>query len=169
VKIDRDTVVSLQYRVLDSDGETVDEGTEPLVYLHGGYGGLFDRVEEALDGKRVGETIEVRLQPDEAFGEYDPELVTLEARNAFPENIEIGMQFERADEHAGPDEADRLFTITDITDAQVVVDGNHPLAGMTLVFHATVAEVRAATEEEIEHGHPHGEGGHDDEDEDEND
>jgi FKBP-type peptidyl-prolyl cis-trans isomerase SlyD len=157
MQVAKDTVVTLQYRVTDTAGATVDEGQEPLAYLHGGYGGIFDRIEEALHGKAVGESIEVRLQPDDAFGEYDAELVVIEPRELFPEHIEVGMQFERAGEEG---EDDQLFTITDIADDKVVVDGNHPLAGMVLVFSCTVSDVRAASGEEIAHGHVHAPGGH---------
>lgn len=156
--IARNTIVTLKYSVKDSDGNMVDPGNAPLVYLHGGYGGIFDRIEEELQGKAAGDSLEVRLEPDDAFGEYDAELVTVEPRKLFPENIEVGMQFERGDED-GADEG-MLFTITDIADDKVVVDGNHPLAGTTLLFSCTVTEVRAASADEVAHGHAHGEHGH---------
>ena len=156
--IARNTVVTLKYNVKDSDGAPVDAGEAPLVYLHGGYGGIFDRIEEELQGKAVGDALELRLEPEDAFGEYDAELVAVESRHLFPENIEVGMQFERAGEDGEDD--DGLFTITDIADGKVVVDGNHPLAGVALMFSCTVTDVRAATAEEISHGHIHGEHGH---------
>lgn len=156
--IARNTVVTLKYSVKDTEGTSIDEGTAPLVYLHGGYGGIFDRIEEALQGKDVGDALEVKLEPEDAFGEYDAELVAIESRQLFPENIEVGMQFERGSEDGEDDDA--LFTITDIADDKVVVDGNHPLAGIALLFSCTVAEVRAASAEEISHGHPHGAHGH---------
>ena len=156
--IARNTVVTLNYSVKDIDGTPVDEGAAPLVYLHGGYGGIFDRIEEELQGKDIGASLEVKLEPEDAFGEYDAELVAIEPRQLFPEDIEVGMQFERAGENGEDDDA--LFTITDIADGKVVVDGNHPLAGVALLFSCTVSEVRAATPEEITHGHPHGAHGH---------
>lgn len=157
MQIAKNTVVTLKYSVTDSDGNVVDEGAMPLVYLHGGYDGIFPVLEEALQGKNVGDELKVKLQPEEAFGDYDAELVVIEARSLFPDNIEVGMQFERA----GEDEDDgELFTITDIADDKVVVDGNHPLAGMALVFSCTVAEVRPASGEEVAHGHIHGPEGH---------
>ena len=156
--IARNTVVTLKYSVKDTEGTSVDEGTAPMVYLHGGYGGIFDRLEEELQGKGIGDVLEVKLEPEDAFGEYDAELVAIEPRQLFPEDIEVGMQFERGSE-AGEDD-DALFTITDIADDKVVVDGNHPLAGIGLMFSCTVTEVRAATAEEVSHGHPHGEHGH---------
>ncbi|MBU0750805.1 MAG: peptidylprolyl isomerase [Gammaproteobacteria bacterium] len=157
MQIGQDTVVTLKYSVKDSDGEVVDEGNMPLTYLHGGYHGIFLRIEEELEGKTVGTAIEVKLQPEDAFGEYDADLVTVEPRDLFPDNIEVGMQFERATEG----EADEtLYTITDIANDKVVVDGNHPLAGAALVFSCAVTEVRAASAEEITHGHVHGPDGH---------
>ena len=156
--IARNTVVTLKYSVKDIDGNPVDEGAAPLVYLHGGYGGIFDRLEEELQGKAVGDALEVKLEPEDAFGEYDAELVAIEPRQLFPENIEIGMQFERGSEDGEDDDA--LFTITDIAEDKVVVDGNHPLAGVSLLFSCTVAEVRVASADEISHGHPHGAHGH---------
>lgn len=156
--IARNTVVTLKYNVRDVDGTSIDEGTAPMVYLHGGYGGIFDRIEEELQGKAVGDALEVKLEPEDAFGEYDAELVVIEPRQLFPDNIEVGMQFERGSEDGESEDA--LFTITDIADDKVVVDGNHPLAGIALVFACTVTAVRAATTEEITHGHVHGDHGH---------
>lgn len=158
MQVARNTVVTLKYSVRDSDGEQIDDGAAPLVYLHGGYGGIFDKIEEQLQGRNVGESLEIRLSPEEAFGEYDAELVVVEPRNLFPDNIEVGMQFERGADDGGSE--DGLFTITDIADDKVVVDGNHPLAGVTLMFSCTIADIRAATQDEISHGHIHGEGGH---------
>ena len=156
--IAKNSVVTLEYRVTDSDGNLVDEGSAPMVYLHGGYDGIFPRIEESLHGKAVGDKLEVKLQPEDAFGEYDAQLVMIEPRSLFPENIEVGMQFERAAEDE--DDEDALFTITDIAEGKVVVDGNHPLAGVALIFSCEVSNVRTASAEEISHGHIHGEGGH---------
>ena len=158
MRIAKNTVVTLDYRVTDSDGNLVDEGPRPIVYLHGGYGGIFDKIEEALQGKAQGDQLVVRLEPEEGFGEYDAELVNIEARALFPENIEVGMQFERAGDNDDDDGV--LFTITDITGDKVVVDGNHPLAGLDLEFNIEMVNVRPATAEEVAHGHAHGEGGH---------
>jgi FKBP-type peptidyl-prolyl cis-trans isomerase SlyD len=158
MEIGLNTVVTLAYRVTDSEGNLVDAGEHPLIYLHGGYGGIFEKIETELLGQGVGFQKDIRLQPEEAFGEYDAELVVIEERELFPDNIEVGMQFERASDDA--EEDGMLYTITDIADGKVVVDGNHPLAGMALVFSCTVNGVRAATAEEIQHGHVHGDGGH---------
>lgn len=158
MQIGQNTVVTLTYKVTDSDGNLVDAGERPLVYLHGGYGNIFEKIETELAGQTAGFQRDVRLLPEEAFGEYDAELVEMEERELFPDNIEIGMQFERASDDE--DEDGMLYTITDIADGKVVVDGNHPLAGVALIFSCTVDAVRAATDEEIQHGHVHGDGGH---------
>jgi FKBP-type peptidyl-prolyl cis-trans isomerase SlyD len=159
MQIAKDTVVTLNYQVRDPDGNIIDDGSNPLIYLHGGYDGIFSRIEEALHGKGAGEKVIVKLQPEDAFGDYDAELVRVEPINLFPDNIEVGMQFERGGEDDDGDD-EMLYTITDIADGKVVVDGNHPLAGVALVFDVTIAEVRAATSEELTHGHVHGPGGH---------
>jgi FKBP-type peptidyl-prolyl cis-trans isomerase SlyD len=153
------TVVTIAYQVTDPDGEMVDAGERPIVYLHGGYDDIFPKIEEALQDKRTGDVVQVKLQPDEAFGEYDADLVQIEPRSGFPDPLQVGMQFEGAP--PGSDEDDFvIYRVTEIVDDKVMLDGNHPLAGMALVFSCTVSDVRAATAEEIEHGHVHGADGH---------
>ena len=159
MKIVKDTVVSLLYELSDGEGGLLEKSNDPVSYLHGGYDGIFPAVEEALHGKDVGTQFNVTMGPEEAFGEYEHDLVRVEPRNLFPENVEIGMRFEGGAEGAGDDDY-MLFTVVDITDDEVTVDGNHPLAGKTLNFVGTVTEVRAATSEELTHGHSHGLGGH---------
>lgn len=153
-QVAKDTVVTLDYHVTDTDGEVVDEGREPIVYLHGGYDDIFPKIEEAVQGKTVGESVQVKLQPDEAFGDYDAELVQIEPRKDFPKELQVGMQFEGGPED-GSDEEFVIYRVTDIADDKVVLDGNHPLAGMALVFTCTVTAVRAASADEITHGHVH--------------
>jgi FKBP-type peptidyl-prolyl cis-trans isomerase SlyD len=157
MRISPNTVVSIEYELFDTAGELIEKSRSPISYLHGGYGGMFARVEESLADKMEGESVEVRLEPDDAFGDYDEELVRLEPRDRFPAELAVGMQFEGRAE--GKDGA-RIFTVTDIAEEKVVVDGNHPLAGRGLVFACTVASVRPATHEEIEHRHAHGPDGH---------
>lgn len=160
MQIGPNTVVTINYQVTDPDGELVDAGERPIVYLHGGYDDIFPKIEEALQGKRAGDAVQVKLQPDEAFGEYDADLVQIEPRSSFPAEIQVGMQFEGAP--PGADEDDFvIYRVTDIIDDKVMLDGNHPLAGMALVFSCTVSDVRAATDDEVAHGHVHGAGGHD--------
>lgn len=160
MKIVKDSVVSLRYELTDeATGEVIEKVEVPISYLHGGYDGIFPLVEEALHGKAVGDQCSVTLQPDDAFGEYEHELVEVEARSAFPEDIEVGMQFEGAPEESD-DEDFILYTVLEVGDDEVTVDGNHPLAGKTVCFNCTVTGVRAATAEELEHEHVHDEGSH---------
>ena len=94
-QVAKNTVVTLDYNVTDPDGELVDAGKEPLVYLHGGYDDIFPKIEEAVQGKKIGESIVVKLLPDEAFGEYDDSLIQVEPADAFPKEIQVGMSRER--------------------------------------------------------------------------
>lgn len=157
MKVARNKVVTLRYELRDADGKVIESGDAPIEYLHGGYQGIFPLVEQALDGKTVGAECRVRLGPDDAFGDYNAELVHVEPRGKFPDDVAVGMQFQ-----GKSDETDEtlVYTVTDIAEDKVVVDGNHPLAGQTLEFSCTVASVRAATVEEITHGHVHGPHGH---------
>jgi len=155
LQIGKDTVVALTYRLTTLDGEMLEEALaeSPAVYLQGGYDGIFPRVEAALEGQAAGAELDLVLEPDDAFGEYDAELVRIEPIDAFPEEVKIGMQLEGASEDG---EHVMLYTVTDVADGKVVVDGNHPLAGQSLRLQCTVQSVRAASAEEIEHGHVHG-------------
>lgn len=157
MQIDRDTVVALKYVLYDGDGNVIEKTEDPIEYLHGGYQNIFPLVERALEGKNIGETCRVRLTPEDAFGDYDAQLVHVEPRDKFPENLAVGMQFRGDASESG--EA-LVYTVTDIAEDKVVVDGNHPLAGQTLHFECTVTGVRTATGEEIQHGHAHGAHGH---------
>ena len=157
MQIGKDTVVGLEYQLFDTEGELIEKTDEPIEYLHGGYGGMFPAVEKALEGKDVGETCRVRLTPDDGFGDYDAELVHIEPRDKFPDHVEVGMQFEGKGEESGDT---IVYTVTDVADGKVVVDGNHPLAGQTLHMECTITTVRAASAEEVSHGHAHGAHGH---------
>lgn len=157
MEVGKNTVVSITYELFDTDGKTIEKTEAPIDYLHGGYDGIFPAVESALAGKNAGDKCRVRLAPDDAFGEYDAGLVHLEPRSKFPETIAVGMQFEGRGSESG---SSLIYTVTDVAEDKVVVDGNHPLAGRTLDFSCTVTAVRAATKEEIQHGHVHGAGGH---------
>lgn len=156
MQVAKNTVVTLDYSVTDPDGELVDAGKEPLIYLHGGYDDIFPMIEEAVQGKKVGESVVVKMQPDDAFGEYDAELIQMEPRSAFPKELQVGMQFEGVPDGADDDDI-LIYRVTEIADDKVVLDGNHPLAGMALVFTCTVTDVRPASADEIEHGHIHDE------------
>lgn len=153
MQVGKNTVVELTYELTDADGKLIERTEDPIEYLHGGYDGIFPMVERALTGKNVGDSCGVRLEPDDAFGEYDAELMHLEPRNKFPADVAVGMRFEGRGVESG---TKLVYTVTDVAEDKVVVDGNHPLAGRTLQFTCTVTAVRAATAEEIEHGHVHG-------------
>jgi FKBP-type peptidyl-prolyl cis-trans isomerase SlyD len=157
MRIEKGRVVRLDYELKDADGDQLEDEGAHLEYLHGGFGGIFPKVEQALEGKDIGQEVRITLEPEDAFGEYDAELLRVEPRARFPEAIDIGMRFEGV---PGDREDEALiYTITDVTHDTVVVDGNHPLAGERLWFRATVSEVRPATKEELRHGHVHGEDG----------
>lgn len=150
-KIVKDSVVTVSYEVTDPDGNVLDAGEEPLVYLHGGYDDVFEAIELALQGRAVGDTVTVKMQPDQAYGEYDADLVLIESVDVLPQPLKVGMQIEGEPE--GESEEVAFFTVTDIADGKAVLDGNHPLAGQALVFTGTVTAVRPATAGEIEAGH----------------
>ena len=159
MKIAKNTVVSVNYKLSDAQGVLIEESREPMVYLHGGYENTLPKIEEALDGQEIGYRTTIKVEPADAFGEYDAALVKTEAKSRLPAPLEVGMQFE-----GSPDDEDQaavLFTVTEIADDTVVLDGNHPLAGISLVFELNITEVRAASEEEVQHQHVHGAHGHD--------
>lgn len=149
MQVGQDTVVALEVQLSDVRGNLIQQSSEAVQYLHGGYDGIFPLVEEALQGRAPGEKVEVHLEPEDAFGEYDAELVRLAERAEFPEELQVGMQFEQ---EAGAGDELLIFTVTDIAEDKVVLDGNHPLAGMALRFSCTVVAVRAASSGEIERG-----------------
>lgn len=160
MQIAKNTVVALDIEVSDVWGNLLERSERPLSYLHGGYEGIVPAVEQALEGKQPGDSLSLRLEPEEAFGDYDEELVRVEPRARFPETLEVGMQFEGvpvADDEVA-DEADTgesiIYIVTDISDESVVLDGNHPYAGIALQFNCTVRDVRAATAGEIEQSGP---------------
>lgn len=157
MEIGKDTVVEITYELTDADGRIIERTDDPIEYLHGGYDGIFPLVERELGGKRVGDGCRVWLEPDDAFGEYDAELLHLEPRSKFPADVAVGMRFEGRGVESG---TKLVYTVTDVAADNVVVDGNHPLAGQRLQFTCTVTAVRAATDEEIAHGHVHGAHGH---------
>ena len=154
MKITANTVVTLDYKVTDPEHAIVDPGESPLVYLHG-HDGIFPKLEAALEGKSVGDALEVHLEPAEGFGEYDDGLVTSEPLLNLPPGVTVGTQLEGTSEHGR-----HIMLVAQIEDGEAVLDGNHPLAGVALDFACTVSAARAATAEELEHGHAHGAGGH---------
>jgi len=163
MKIAKNTVVTVKYSLSDTQGNLIEEGREPMVYLHGGYENTLPKIEEALDGKTAGYDTTIQVEPDDAFGEYDAALVKVEPRDRLPTPLEVGMQFEGMPDGTDAQDDAVIFTVTDIADDKVVLDGNHPLAGTALRFTLNVLEVRDASDEEIAHGHVHGAHGHHDE------
>lgn len=146
MKIGNGALVTLDVTLYDAQGNLLEKSAEPLAYLHG-HEDIFTRIEAALEGQEAGARIELQLEPEEAFGDYDPELVVLAPVADLGEGVEVGMRVEAT----GPNGEDRcLFTITEIAEGQAVLDANHPLAGMAVRFVITVREVRAASEEELE-------------------
>ena len=152
------TVVTMHYSVATQDGTEIDSSrngdTEPMVHLQGSQY-LIKGLEDALEGKAKGDTFAVEVEPADAYGERHEQLVQTVPKELFGGNdITVGTTF-----RAQTDEGEQTVMVIDINDNEVVVDGNHPLAGVNLVFNVEVLDVRAASEEEIAHGHAHGAGG----------
>jgi len=151
-KVTPQCVVALTWTLKDTLGEVLDELNEPVEFLVGGED-LLAKIEEALQGHEAGDRLDLHLEPEEAFGEYDEHLVFLEPRDLFPAELEEGMTFEglpAGSNAAAPKEA--LYTVTEIYPEHVVLDANHPLAGIALRLHLKVEGVREAIEEEIGRG-----------------
>jgi FKBP-type peptidyl-prolyl cis-trans isomerase SlyD len=151
--------VSIDYTLTNDAGEVIDSsaGGAPLVYLHGA-GNIIAGLEKALLGKQVGDELDVTVEPEDAYGEYSAELVATLNRSMFEgvDEMEVGMQFHAS----GPDGSMQIVTVRELEGDDVIVDGNHPLAGQRLSFKVKVVDIRDASDEEVAHGHVHGEGGH---------
>lgn len=156
MNITKDTVVTLSYRVSDTQGKLLEASEEPMAYLHGGYGNTFEKIEAALEGQQKGFATTVVLQPEDAFGERDESLVQTIAKADFPPGVKVGGTLRGV----ADDGHERIFTVVKIKGPQVIIDGNHPHAGKVLKFELQVLDVRAASAEEVTHGHAHGEHGH---------
>ncbi|MCE9670072.1 peptidylprolyl isomerase [Myxococcus stipitatus] len=159
MKITKDSVVTLDFKLHLGDGKVVDEseGSEPLVYLQG-HEEIVPGLEKALEGKAKGDSLQVVITPEEGYGAYDPDGIEEVPRDSFPEDLtlEVGGELFASDDDGNEMEV----TVREIREKTVMVDFNHPLAGKTLHFDVTVRDVRAATAEELEHGHAHGPEGH---------
>lgn len=152
MEISRQCVVALTWTLKDTLGEVLDELVEPVEFLVGG-DDLLDVIEDALQGHEVGASVDLHIEPEQAFGDYDEELVFLEPRALFPKELDEGMTFEGLPRGANADApANLLYTVTEIYPEHVVLDGNHPLAGIAIRISIRVAAVREATEEEIGRG-----------------
>jgi FKBP-type peptidyl-prolyl cis-trans isomerase SlyD len=143
-------VVSLTWRLEDTHGDLIDELADPVEFMYGG-DDLLPKVEEVLAGQDIGFQATLHLEPEHAFGDYDSSLVFFENRSIFPDSVAPGMQFD------GPPEGsvtpgmppETVYTVTEVYDTHVVLDGNHPLAGIALVLQLQVRDIREATEDEI--------------------
>lgn len=154
MQIADNTAVSIHYTLTNDEGDVIDSslGNEPLVYLHGN-GNIISGLEKALHGKTAGEQFSVRIEAEDAYGDFMEERVQVIPREMFEgvEVLEVGMQFQ-ADVSSGPG----IVTIVEIDGDDITIDGNHPLAGVPLTFDVEVIEIRPASAEEIAHGHIHG-------------
>jgi len=156
MKIEKDTVVTLKYKVAEITGKLIEESRAPMVYLHGGYNNTLPKIEQALEGKEAGAEVSLQLKPEDAFGQRDESLKRTIPRSEFPPGVKVGGQLEGMTDDGRP----HVFYVMKIKGDQVLLDGNHPLAGKDLRFHLKVTGVRRASAEEVAHGHAHGEGGH---------
>lgn len=156
MKIDKDTAVSIRLSVAESNGKLIQNGKTPMAYLHGGYDNLFPKLEAALQGQEAGFKATLDFAPEDAFGVRDESLLRTISKKDFPPGVKVGGQLQGYTD-AGEEQ---VFTVLKIKGDQVMLDGNHPLAGKSLRVGVEVLSVRAATAEEITHGHVHGEHGH---------
>ncbi|GAB4588931.1 FKBP-type peptidyl-prolyl cis-trans isomerase [Nocardia sp. IFM 10818] len=157
--IGTDKVVSIDYTLTDDAGEVLDTsaGEAPLLYLHGA-DNIVPGLERALDGKTTGDEVSVVVEPEDGYGDYVAELVSVVNRDMFEaiDELEVGMEFEAET----PDGEGQIVTVVEVDGDDVTIDGNHPLAGERLHFRVTVVDVRDATSDELAHGHPHGDDDH---------
>jgi len=149
-------VVTMRVRIADDKGQLIQDGKEPMAYLHGGYDNTFPKIEQALEGRGAGDELSLVLTPAEGFGERDEALLRTLPKREFPPGVKVGGQLELP----GPQGEPHPFTVTKIKGDTVLLDGNHPLAGRTLKLAIKITGVRAASAEELAHRHVHGDGGH---------
>ena len=156
MKIGKDSVVTLRYKVADGQGKFLEAAPEPMAYLHGGYENTLPKIEAALDGQEAGYQTTLVLAPEDAFGLHDESLLQTMARKDFPAGVKVGGQLRGRT----ADGREHVFNVAKIKGDTVMLDGNHPWAGQTLRFQLHVMQVREATAEEITHRHVHGAHGH---------
>lgn len=159
MSIGKHSVVTINYTLTDDDGTVIDssQGGEPLVYLHGAMN-IIPGLESALEGKGTGESLQVKVNPADGYGERNDEMVQTVPREMFEgvEDIQVGAQYHAASPEGHP----IMITVLEVAEESITIDGNHPLAGVNLNFDVEIVEIREATEEEISHGHVHGPEGH---------
>jgi FKBP-type peptidyl-prolyl cis-trans isomerase SlyD len=147
--VNRNKVVSFVYSIVDESGELLEQSDLPISYVHGGKHDLFEKVEQALDGALVGDTVEVQLTAEQGFGAHDPELTYTDSIENVPEEFRrVGAEVEMMNDQGDS----KKFTVTRIEDGKLTVDGNHPMAGKTVIFHIKVMDVRDATTAEQANG-----------------
>lgn len=153
--ITKDSAVTIRLTVTESTGKVLESGKTPVAYLHG-YDNLLPKIEEALEGQEVGFKLSMNLSPEDAFGVRDESLLTSISKKDFPPGIKVGGMMQGVTESG----EEMVYTVLKVKGDQVMLDGNHPLAGKALRVAVQVLAIRAATPEEIAHGHVHGEHGH---------
>jgi len=149
--IQKNALVSLELVLSDEHGRVIEENDEEIIYLHGGYGYLFQKLEEGLESKKVGDSFSIALSPSEAFGEFNEALVFRELLSDLPSDIAVGMELDS-------DEDDIIYHVLEIDETHALIDGNHTYAGVPLVAEGVVLEIEPASDEAIEeilHGHHH--------------
>ncbi|WP_396430930.1 peptidylprolyl isomerase [Limnohabitans sp.] len=156
MKITQDTVVTMHYKVVNAQGQVLDKAQQPTSYLHGGYDNTLPKIEEALEGQEVGFAITLNLAAADAFGERDESLVQTIPKTEFPPGVKVGGQLRGLT----PDGRDQVFNVVKIKGDKVILDGNHPWAGLNLSMTLKVLDVRAASADEVTHRHAHGDHGH---------
>lgn len=156
MNIEKNTVVTLLYKVSDAQGKLIEVAKEPMAYLHGGYNNTLPKIEEALADKCAGFETMLLLQPEDGFGLRDERLAQTMPRREFPPGVKVGGRLSGRT----TDGREQVFHVMKIKGDTVLLDGNHPRAGKVLRFSLKVTAVRAATAEELAHGHVHGAHGH---------
>jgi len=147
-------IVSFHYTLTNDAGEKLDtsSGQDPLKYLHGA-SNIVPGLEKALEGRKTGDTLKVEVQPEDGYGDVNPDMIKTIPPSAFEgvDDVRPGMQFQAQ----GPEGQIQMITVVEVTDEGIKINGNHPLAGQVLHFDVTIKDVREASEEELKHGHAH--------------
>lgn len=152
-RVGKNKAVFFKYLVLDEQGHTLEQSDLPVGYIHGAGSALLEKLERELEGRAAGDVVDVYITPDEGFGDHDPNLTFTDDLENVPEELRyIGAEAQMQNE----DGEVKTFTVTDISQGKLTVDGNHPFAGKNVVFRVTITDVRAASPDEIAAGYPEG-------------